>query len=183
MSSQLQAIRRLLKSTVLLNQDGGKISLLEANTQATIKSLHFIDTGPDSFGVKFDLCHFPGDNAFTTCHDLHRACDAIIFCSFKNRETVLIVEVKSSPPNKQDACKQLKAGKCFVDFLDVLLAEYEHESISHWDRRYFVFHGGPRTPLSKAPLSAIRQINREPHLCNYVSVQSGETITVYNGLI
>jgi len=155
---------------------GGAITITEAHKQATLKSVSLVSVGSHAIGIKFDLCGFPGGKVFLTGHELHRACDAIIFCQFHGEGYVLCCELKSSEPTFHEAASQFRSAHCFTDYVDTILENYHHLSIHTWKRRYFLFHDAGKTPLKIPPLVDHPPVNDHPDKALFVPVQNGQNI-------
>jgi hypothetical protein len=102
---------------------GGALTITETGKQATLKSLCLDSVGSNAIGIKFDLCGFPGEKVFRAGHEIHRACDAIIFCQFHGEGYILCCELKSSEPTRNDATSQFGSADCFLDYIESVFSK------------------------------------------------------------
>jgi hypothetical protein len=158
----------------LLAQDA-TITVTELAKQASLKKINIVSVGPDAFALKLDECGFPGQKAFVAQHDMHRACDAVIFCVVGGEPFILCIELKSSEPNRNDIAQQFRSAHCLLDFLDSLLKNYHNLSLANWPRRYFLFHDQGKNHLAKAPLIE-RNDNDHPEKALFWPVASDQKI-------
>lgn len=171
--STFAAIKGLIQSGKISSCAGATLTIEEPHKQATLKSVHIVSVGADAFSIKFDLCGFPGQAVFNAHPSLHRACDAVAFCEVDGEPYIICCELKSSEPTKPEVAEQFKSAHCFLGYLEILLSEYCNcQSISSWPRRYFVFHGGSKTPVRKQPTRELFD-NTSPEKALFIPVQSG----------
>ncbi len=150
------------------------IMITETHRHASLKSVRIVCTGTQALALKFDKCGFPGDKVFIVQHEMHRACDAIIFCQFKGEGYILCCELKSSEPKCHEAEVQLRSAHCFIDYLDSILQHCHNLSLQDWNRRYFLFHDIGNA--GKSPLIEPKPINDCPERAMFYPVQNGESI-------
>lgn len=173
----LQTILGILKQEKCILVSDSSITIVETGREATLKKVQIVSVGQDAFAVRFDQCGFPGQKIFVDQHDMHSACDSIIFCVLDNEPFILCCELKSSEPNKSDVIKQFKSAQCFLDYLDSLLRTYHNSSIKDWGRRYFLFYDRKSMPLRKSVLVEQR-ICDSPEKADFLPVENCEKIYI-----
>ena len=175
-SSVLTILAAALNPSNCISITGGALSIKETGKQATLKSVSLFSVGTHAIGIKFDLCGFPGDKIFLVGHEMHMACDAIIFCQFHGEGYVLCCELKSSEPTFHEAASQFRSAHCFTDYVNSILKNFHHLSIHSWKRRYFLFHDAGKTPLKIPPLVDRTPVNDHPEKALFIPVQNGQNI-------
>lgn len=175
MQTVLQTLLSILKQEKCILASDSVITIAETGKEATLKKVQIISAGQNAFAVKFDQCGFPGQKVFVDQHDMHSACDAIIFCLLDTEPFILCCELKSSEPKKGEITKQFKSAQCFLDYLDSLLSTYHNLSIKDWSRRYFLFHDRKSIPLRKSVL-VNQLICDSPEKADFLPVDNCEKI-------
>ncbi len=171
----LAMLKQILNPEKCLQAHDATITVAETGKQASLKQIHIVSIGPDAFALKLDECGFPGQKTFVKQHDMHRACDAVIFCAVGGEPFILCVELKSSEPNRNDIAQQFRSAHCLLDFLDSLLRNYHNLSLANWPRRYFLFHNQGKNPLTKTPLIE-RNENDQPEKALFWPVENEQRI-------
>lgn len=175
MHDVLVAVQNLLNSEKCIFPLDSAISIVETGKQATLKSISLVSTGQHALALKLDECGFPGQKVFIEKHEMHRACDAIVFCLVEQEPYILCLEMKSTEPNRVDAAKQFKSAVCFLDYLDSLLRTFHGLSLDGWSRRYFLFHNQGKNRLAKPPLLEKNlAANDAPEKALFWPVKNGE---------
>jgi len=77
--------------------------------------------------------------------DLFKKCDAIILGEKDNNPYILIIDLKSTSLKIENHRKKMKAGKLFIEMMNLFLAEYRdnfgyYEDISSWEKHYIILH-------------------------------------------
>lgn len=144
------AIRALLNSSKIQPVNQAVLRIEEKSKSASMKLIDIDGVGANAFSIKYDECGFPGQNLFAPHPELHRGCDSVAFCELEGQPYILCFELKSSEPTRHDVAQQFRSAQCFLEYLETLLKTYHSvDSISQWQRRYYVFHNQAATPLSK----------------------------------
>jgi len=175
-NSVLTTLAATLNPAKCISVVGGALPIAETGKQATLKSVNLVSVGSNAIGIKFDLCGFPGEKVFLAGYEMHRACDAIIFCQLDHEGFVLCCELKSSEPSYHAAASQFSSAHCFTDYIDSILKQYHNLSIHNWKRRYFLFHNAGKTPLTIPPLVDHAPVNDQPEKALFVPVHNGQSI-------
>ncbi|TXI37867.1 MAG: hypothetical protein E6Q59_07260 [Nitrosomonas sp.] len=175
MTQVLQTLGRILNPSKCVQGEDSTLTIVESHRQASLKSINIVSVGQNAFALKLDACGFPGDKVFNVPHPMHRACDVVAFCVVGDEPYILCCELKSSEPTHHEATEQFQSAHCFLNYLDSLLMTYHGQTIAHWPRRYFVFHGAAKNPLNKAPLIETPK-NDTPERAQILPVQNGEKI-------
>jgi len=149
-ASVLGNIKALLQSAKIVEARDGAILISESSRTARLRGVCIDSVGSTAFAIRFDQCGFPGNKLFADHATMHRACDAIVFCSLGETAYILCCELKSSLPDRKEARDQFFSAACFLDCLECILSQYSQgNSIKTWKRRYFVFHDQGATPMQK----------------------------------
>ncbi|MDP1558254.1 MAG: hypothetical protein Q8K59_07740 [Nitrosomonas sp.] len=175
MTHVLQILSQILNPEKYVQGTNSVLTVVEQHRQASLKSINIVSVGQNALALKLDECGFPGNNVFVVQHKMHRACDAVAFCTVGDESYILCCELKSSEPSRHEVTEQFQSAQCFLSYLDSLLATYHNLTIAHWPRRYFVFHDAAKNPLSKAPLVDTTK-NDIPERAQILPVQNGARI-------
>jgi len=171
----LQALVQILNPKKYVQSLDSKLTITEKHRQATLRNITIQSIGTGALALKLDECGFPGNKIFVEQHDMHRACDAVVFCVVSGEPYILCLELKSSEPNRNEVKQQFQNAHCFLNYLDSLLITYHNQSIKSWSRRYFVFHDATKSLLNKPPLIDTPH-NDTPESAQVMPVQNGENI-------
>ncbi len=132
----ITAIKEIINPEVVLDMATGdkRLILKESAIDSKIKKL-FVESIPDG-SFAFTLDHQPSgqDNRMykqLSCYvnignqkGVNKGCDLILFIPEGNNCTVLIFDLKSKKPNKEDTEKQLLNSELFIRYLITLIRCY-----------------------------------------------------------
>jgi hypothetical protein len=159
----------------IVSQDA-TITVTETGKQASLKSLNIVSVGQDAFALKLDECGFPGQKMFIAQHEMHRACDAVLFCMVAGAPFILCIELKSSAPTRHEVVSQFQSAHCLLDFINSLLGNYHGCDISNWPRRYFLFHDQGRTRSAIKQPMRVSMENNTPETALFWPVKNNESL-------
>lgn len=126
------------------SENGYYFFLLKENDPlAKLKEVKIIGVSADAVLVKPDYANPLND--LLRNNVLRKRCDYILFTSYKNKDYVLLFELKSTKYpriNKQDVQYQLLGGKALIDYFDSLLFFFMKldDSFSDFSQKSFLFH-------------------------------------------
>jgi hypothetical protein len=172
----LNEIKKLLRPDKLQSCSQASLTVKEIDRGASLKTLKLVDVGVDGFFIKYDEFGFPGKTLFAEYPNLHRGCDAVVFCEVNGTPHILCLELKSSLPNRPEVAEQFRNAHCFLDYLDSVLNSYcDCNPITNWQRHYFVFHNQKYTPLTKPSLGVTyaQADNLTPDTATFIATQNG----------
>lgn len=172
-AATFKAIANLLNPARLEYCNNATLRIEEKGRQATMRLVDIVSVGAGAFSIKYDECGFPGQVVFAPHLYLHRGCDSVAFCEVEGKPYILCIELKSSEPTRHEVTQQFSSAHCFLDYLNTLLQTYcAGLNIKDWERRYFVFHNQPPTPLAKRT-SRPEYDNSDPSKAMFIATHSG----------
>lgn len=103
----LTALSRLFEPQRLHEVNGGCAMITEDARQATLRRLDIVGVGADAVALRFDKAGHA--TPFTSDKPIRRACDAILFCRFRDQGYILCFDLKSSEPSRDDYVQLVSA--------------------------------------------------------------------------
>ena len=77
--------------------------------------------------------------------DLFKKCDAIILGQKNDRPYILVIDLKSKSLKIENHKKKMRAGKLFIEMLNLFLQEYKDvfchdQDLRKWEKHYIILH-------------------------------------------
>ncbi len=139
----LEKIREMIDQKVWLRTNTGNPSIIleENKPDAKLKKLEINHLPEHFFGFKLDFYEPNRISAyFAPIENINQGCDGILFVEFEEKRYIIFCELKSSDQGKKDYFPQFQNTNCFVDFLEILLKEYQNLDFQAFERKFILFY-------------------------------------------
>lgn len=137
-------IKQIIEPTVRLPEntsdasDAIKITIKETKAQAKCRKIELTGFQKGKIvSFSLDAKHKISEYINKSCKDITKGCDAVIFAEIKNKNYILICELKSDDPKGCD--KQFISSSCFVDYIDSILKKFYGKNFSDFVLEYILF--------------------------------------------
>ncbi|WP_279177062.1 hypothetical protein [Campylobacter insulaenigrae] len=129
-NKHLKNFRNAIKDDFKIKPKGNCFVVKEEKEESQIKKIEFTLKNQDDFLILKQIENKHTLNLLNS-FPTNKSCDFIVFRIFNNELIIYYSEIKSSysEENKEEALRQIKSSKLFIDYLLSCYLEYHKESI------------------------------------------------------